>query len=301
MKINALCLLLVSILLTACEKTETPSFLHIESVALEVTPDFEQGTNDHGISDAWVYINDQLVGAYEVPATVPIIASGKQKVTIIAGIKKNGIQSARINYPFYDQYNTELTFTPNDTIDFSEDQENTEVINGYHCPVVRYFDTGLVFWNERFEEGGINFESTNSSNSDISLTQDPALVFNYNPDANSQGSGIIELTSTEPYFEIRSTHEFNPVKGREVYLEFNYLSSCTLQIGVYEMAPQEFKVTGKGLFPNSQWSKIYIELTGEIAERVNATSYSVFIEGLLDSNESEGTVLLDNVKLVYPE
>lgn len=301
MKINALYLLLVSILLTACEKTETPSYLHIESVALEVTPDLEQGTNDHGISDAWVYINDQLIGAYEVPATVPVIASGKQKVTIIAGIKKNGIQSARINYPFYDQYNTELTLLPNDTIDFSEDQESTVVINGHHCPTVQYFNDGLVFWNERFEDPGVQFESTSSSTSDISITQNPALVFNYDPEDNSQGTGLVELTSSDPYFEIRSTHEFNPAQGREVYLEFNYLSNCTLQVGVYEMAPEETKVTGKGIFPNSEWSKIYIELTGEIAERVNATSYSIFIEGLIDNDESEGTVLLDNVKLVYPE
>ncbi len=300
MKLNVLCLLLVSVLLTACEKTRTPSFLHIESVALEVTPDLAQGTNDHGISDAWVYLNDQLVGAYEVPATVPIIATGKQKITVIAGIKKNGIQSARISYPFYDQYNAELTLIPDETIDFSGDQQNTVVINGYHCPVVRYFDDGLVFWNERFEDPGVQFESTNSSNSEISITQDPALVLNYNPEVNSQGSGIVELTSTEPYFEIRSTHEFNPQQGREVYLEFNYLSTCTLQIGVYEMAPNETKVLGKGVFPNTEWSKIYIELTGEIAQRVNASSYSIFIEGLIDNDESEGTVLLDNIKLVYP-
>lgn len=301
MKLNALCLLLVSILLTACEKNQSPSFLHIERVALEVTPDFEQGTNDHGISDAWVYLNDQLIGAYEVPATIPVIASGKQKITVIAGIKKNGIQSARINYPFYDQYNTELTLIPNDTIDFSEDQENTVVINDHYCPVVSYFSDGLIFWNERFEDPGVQFESTNPGNNDISITQDPSLVFNYNPDANSQGTGIIELTSSDPYFEIRSTHEFNPSSGREVYLEFNYLSTCTLQVGVYEMAPEVTKVLGKGVFPNSNWSKIYIELTGEIAERVNATSYSIFIEGLIDNDESEGTVLLDNIKLVYPE
>ena len=194
-----------------------------------------------------------------------------------------------------------MTLIPGDTIDFSEDQQNTAVINGHYCPVVRYFENSLVFWNERFEDPGVQFESTNSSNTDISLTQDPLLVFNHNPGDNSQGSGIIELTSTEPYFEIRSTHEFNPSSGREVYLEFNYLSTCTLQIGVYEMAPNEIKVLGKGIFPNTEWSKIYIELTGEIAQRVNASSYSVFIEGLIDNDESEGIVLLDNIKLVYPE
>lgn len=299
MKPNAPFWLLILLLVSGCKETEVPSFLHIEEVGLKVTSVDEQGTADHGISDAWVYLNDDLVGIYEVPATVPIISEGPQKISVIAGIKNNGINSARINYPFFDQYVAHLNLVKGDTIDFADDQENTSVINGHYIPQVEYFE-GLEFWNERFEEG-IQFENTPSSNVEFTLTNDPDLVYNYNPSQNSAGSGYVLLTTDEPYFEVRSTHEFSPQKGQRVYLELNYKCDCVLQVGVYENEPTDTKVYGKGINPSEEWSKIYIELTGEVAERVNATSYNVFIEGILSNGQNECEVLLDNVKLIFPE
>jgi hypothetical protein len=283
-----------------CEKSETPAYLHIESIDLAVEPNFLQGTADHGIADAHLYLNDGLIGIYELPATVPIISQGNQKITVIAGIINNGIRSARVDYPFYRQYTAQLDLTPGETIDFSGDTENTTLINGYHCPQVTYFDQ-LVFWHERFEEPGVQFEATAASNASMSITLDPSKVFNYYPQNDSKGSGIVTLTSSNPYFEVKSSHTFNPVKGRKVYLEMNYFSPCTLQVGVYEEFPNVVKVYGKGIMPVNQWSKIYIELTQEIAQRINANNYSIFIEGILSSGQTQEEVLLDNIKLIYPE
>lgn len=291
----------LALILSGCKETETPAFLHIEAIDLKVRPGFEQGTNDHGIVDARVYLNDDLLGIYEMPATIPIISEGPQSINIIAGIKNNGIQTARIDYPFYDQYKSTLNLLPGDTIDFSDDTENTKVINGYHCPRIEYFYPGLEFWNERFEEPGSQFEATEDSNADIFITQDPVKVFNYDPGNSSQGSGRIFLNADEPYFEIRSNHNFSPIKGQKVYLELNYKSEAVLQVGVYENSPVETKVYGKGIYPNQEWSKIYIELTGEVAGRANASSYSLFIEGERPSGISEAEVLIDNIKLVYPQ
>lgn len=300
MKRNTLIAVLVALLGWGCEKTETPAFLHIEKIELDVPGNFSQGTADHGILDARVYINDDLIGIYEMPATVPVIAEGEQKVTIIAGILNNGIRSARVDYPFYDLYNTTLSFVPGETIDFSADTENTVIVNGYSCPVVKYFE-GLEFWHERFEEPGVQFEATSSSDASMVVTLDPSKIFNYDPDNDSKGSGIVTLTSNEPYFEVKSSHVFSPVRGRNVYLELNYFSPCTLQVGVYEESPTFTKVYGKGILPSEGWSKIYIELTQEIAQRINANSYSLFIEGLIEPGQTQAEVLIDNVKLVYPQ
>lgn len=286
------------LLFFGCEKTETPSFLHIEAIELEVTSASEQGTDDHDIIDARVYLNDELTGIYELPATVPFISEGPQNISIIAGIQNNGINSARVDYPFFNPYSAQLNLIPGDTIDFSDDQENTTIVNGYTVPVVKYFSSGLVFWNEMFENQGIDFETTAASNAEITTTDNPELVFNYNQ--GSQTSGYVLLTAAEPYFEIKSSHEFSPNKGQKVYLELNYKTDCVLQVGVYENEPTLTKVYGKGINPTGEWSKIYIELTDEIGRRINATSYSIFIEGILSSGQTEGVVLLDNIKLVYP-
>ncbi len=299
MKPNAILWLFFILLFAGCKDTEVPSFLHIEKVELKVTDDM-QGTADHGISDAWVYLNDDFIGVYEVPATVPIIAEGVQKITIIAGIKNNGINSARINYPFYDQYTANLNLVKGDTVDFADDLDNTTISNGYFVPQVTYFG-GLEFWNEQFEGTGIQLESTSISDAEMTITNDPDRVFGYNPEQNSNGSGLVVLTNDEPYFEIRSDHEFSPIKGQRVYLELNYKCDCVLQVGVYEKAPTETKVYGKGINRTDKWSKIYIELTGEVAQRANATSYNVFIEGLKGVAQNECEVLIDNVKLIFPE
>lgn len=299
-------LLLVALfVLVSCKKSETPSFLHIEHVDLKVRPfngnasEFE-GTADHKIVDAWVYLNDVLVGTWEVPARVPLITSGNQKITIIAGIKNNGISSARVDYAFYDLYSTNLNLIPGETVDFKDDS-NSVLYNGKYVPFVQYFPSGLVFWNEQFEEAGTQFEPKIVGQPEFIITQNPEEVFNYNPNDGSQGSGYIQLNPTNNIFEIISTHEFNPQKGQKVYLEMNYKSNCILQIGVYETAPADVKVYGKGLNPNSEWTKVYIELTDEVARRVNASSYKLFIEGLYEETSGTGEVFLDNIKLIYPE
>lgn len=301
MKYYVAIFLCISLFLTACSKTETPSFVHVEGIEMQVTSNFEQGTNDHGIRDAWFYLNDNLVGIYELPATIPVISEGEQKITVIAGVLNNGIQSARITYPFYKQYVTTLNLIPGETIDFTTSSESVTEINGYASPVVEYFD-GLVFWNERFEDAGTQFQPTDQSLADIQVTQDPAQVFNYSPLEGSTGSGRISLSGENSYFEIRSSHTFNPpsVSG-EIYLEMNYLTPCSLQVGVYQNSPVVQKVYGKGILPNENWSKIYIDLTPEVRGQVNGTSFSIFIEGILSSGQTNGTVLIDNVKLIYPE
>jgi len=61
-------LLLVTVLIfSACESKHedgVPSYIHIERIGL-VTVD-GQGTASHKITDAWVYIDNILIGAFEL-------------------------------------------------------------------------------------------------------------------------------------------------------------------------------------------------------------------------------------------
>ena len=84
----------------SCEKAnidEMPCYININDIELE-----ENITNN--ITDAWVYIDDNLQGVYELPANFPVLANGKHKLRIKAGIKDNGIASTRITYPFYKSF-----------------------------------------------------------------------------------------------------------------------------------------------------------------------------------------------------
>ena len=60
-----------------------------------------QGTNSEKITDAWIYVNGNLEGVYELPATIPLHYEGLKNLVIYPGIKRNGIAADRKKYPFY--------------------------------------------------------------------------------------------------------------------------------------------------------------------------------------------------------
>ena len=75
----------------------------------------ENGVTDN-ITDAWVYLNDNLQGVYELPANFPVLAKGNQTLRVKAGIKLNGISSTRSPYPFYESFIDTIDLKLNETI-----------------------------------------------------------------------------------------------------------------------------------------------------------------------------------------
>ena len=106
-----ICLLLLT---SSCDiinpEEEIPAYLSIPSFDLN-TDDFSQGTSAHGIQDAWVFVGGELLGAYPLPATVPVLAEGDQDLFILPGIKRNGISATTGPYPFYNPFETNVTLT----------------------------------------------------------------------------------------------------------------------------------------------------------------------------------------------
>ena len=106
--------LFVSFLYQSCEEIDinegVPSYINIPSIEV-VTDLTNEGSNSHKITDAWVYFDNNLQGVYPLPASFPVLLSGKQNISIKAGIKNNGIAATRVKYPFYDYFNAEITLT----------------------------------------------------------------------------------------------------------------------------------------------------------------------------------------------
>ena len=98
--------LLLALSLASCNKIQgpqkVPSYIHIESIGVDSLTDyFTYGANTSKIADAWVYVDDQLIGAYELPTTFPVLKKGPHKVAIYGGIKVDGRSDTRDRYPFY--------------------------------------------------------------------------------------------------------------------------------------------------------------------------------------------------------
>ena len=140
----------------SCEKADTngiPANIKINDVTLV-------GDSTENITDAWVYINDQLQGVYELPAQFPILNIGTHKLRVKAGIKDNGIASSRIPYPFYASYIQE-------EIEFVEHEEK-ELF-----PIVNYLE-GVTMLTE---DDGININETPDSDTIIEREENYSAGF----------------------------------------------------------------------------------------------------------------------------
>jgi len=263
---------LIVLVLSSCQKENTvdiPTFLKIDNIALD------EGSTTSNITDAWVYVNDQLQGVYELSAKFPVLEEEIQTVRIKAGIKINGIASSRIAYPFYTSYFEDITFTPNETKTIT--------------PIVSYLDS-TNFFQEDFEGTGVNIE--------ISAISDTTLLELVDGD-NHYGAGI--LSDSLFIFEI-STDELKdlPQAGSPVFLELDYKSNTQFLVGVYVNYPQS--VIQKDLLwinPKQEWNKIYVNLTTTISEGINASSFKVFIGMRRDFEFEKNELYFDNLKVVY--
>lgn len=100
-------LFLLEFFVWGCSKSkieaDIPAYLSIDSVFVNTNYQ-TQGSASHKITDIWVYLNDDFIGAFELPVKIPILKQGNHKITIKAGIKVNGIANTRTAYPFYTEY-----------------------------------------------------------------------------------------------------------------------------------------------------------------------------------------------------
>ena len=83
-------LALSAVFLGSCNKFKgdqtIPAYIRIDSIY--VYTDYEnQGAPTSNITDAWVYINNEAIGAYELPAVFPVLAKGLTEVRVDEGAK----------------------------------------------------------------------------------------------------------------------------------------------------------------------------------------------------------------------
>lgn len=273
--------ILIIVLSSSCEiinpEEEIPSYIHIENFSLSTTT--AQGTNSHNITDAWVYIDGNFNGVYELPATFPVLSSGKHSITLSPGIKIYGIAASREIYPFYKKYQIETDLIPKqiDTLQ----------------PTVSYLDelNFAELWMEDFEDAGMKLDTTFGSK--VKINQFDDIV------SNSR-VGYIALTSTNNYFDCSSEDLILPKYSERVYLEMNFKCDNEFAVGLWaNTTTQSIRQPIILLHPNTNWNKIYIDLTQTATTNQNANSFSLFINATIDETKEEANIYIDNLKIIH--
>jgi hypothetical protein len=280
-----LIIVIVANVLGSCElinpEEEIPSYISIDKIGFKSNITYD--TDSYDIRDAWVYIDDDLAGAYELPAKFPVLKTGRHKVTVRAGIYLNGISATRSSYPFYIPYDTTI------------DLEAGRVIK--IKPNTTYYSNVKMVWTENFENPNITLKKTKFSDTIFKLSPNTGEnYFKY----GGNFSGIINLTKEKPYFEcITDTFYVLPHGDHPSFLELNYKTNNTFSVSVEihttgGLDRQEYLTITK----TEEWKKIYVNLTPVTNIYPKAYGYKIFFNHLKDECVAEAKILIDNIKLV---
>lgn len=265
-------------------KEEIPAYIHIDSIVLNDGPNNPSGTISHDIQDAWVLSDDQFIGVFELPATIPILQEGPQDIVVRAGIKNNGISNTRAPYPFYDTIKLERTLEPKKV-------DSLGTLN------TRYIGPANFRWVERFEDtGNITLRNNENATVPFELTSDPEEVFNgkYSLKADFEEQG--------DFFEVKllERQAMQLSAARNIYLEVNFNTAVEIKVGIIAIAPngnttQRSKVVLNET--NGEWNKIYINLLRNIQRFPKDHRFQVFF-GRVKRSAGPAKAYLDNIKLI---
>lgn len=285
---SLLLLLVLFVFSVGCKKFNKPekatSYIYIPSIRLQVSS--IEGTASNAIKDAWVYVNEQPVGVLELPCLVPVLAEGKQKIAVYAGIMDDGINERRNKYLFYQPFVTyDVNLTPG----------KVDTLKGALEPVVTYYpSTEIEIWNENFDDASINFVA--ETNSDAGIT--------YVNDINFEGAGVgkIELSPSMSFARVRTSQTFNlPKGGNPVYVEINYNTNNTMAIGIQaKIGTDNVNIDNTVIRASGGvWKKMYVNLTDVVSQQGNSTEFKFIITMTKDNGVSTAINYIDNFKVVY--
>ena len=275
---------IIVLLANSCVKNNTdPSWLYIDAWVLQANQTNLEGELTHNITDAYVLIDDKVIGYFELPIKIPLLQNGSKKITLYPAIHNNGISSTKKTYPFLQPYTIITSLTKNETVKIN--------------PSTKYY-TNTKFWIENFEDAGIKLETSPNFSPILTTASDPSIL------KYGQRYGWIHLTKSDSIWMGTTTKMSLPQYGSEVYLEIDYMNTNRLLTGVNAYGSLAFRAN-----PNIQlnaqtnsekkWKKIYIDLKEILSYSTNYNLFEQYLEAELDSGKDSSDIYIDNIKLVY--
>ena len=271
-----LVLAVFSVVFASCRKFEgsqtIPAYIHIESIVVDSLTDyFTYGATTSKITDAWVYVDDDPIGCFELPATFPVLKHGPHKVTVYGGIMSNGIAAARASYPFYKpQIYASLNLVEDSIINLQ--------------PVLNYYPIGGGVekgWMEDFETANTLLPVAGSDTSIIRINGSEAW---HSP--NSFYSGKIVLPPDSLDFTVATADEYSFHTGYLQYcmVEMDYNCNDAFFVGVmYYKNYQLVKHPLLRIQPTDtvndmpqRWNKIYVNIGPIMNENVTASYFKIY-------------------------
>lgn len=265
------------------KEEDIPGFIYVDSADLSTKTG--QGANSSNIIDVTAYANNEFLGTFELPATIPVLTTGDVELALAPGIKNNGMVSDRRMYPFYEFYRKTFTVIPDAVVPVESDSNIT----------FKYYNEGLNFHIEDFE--GTGYDLVEATTSDATLNQITSPPENVK---DGYTLGVL-FDSEHKHFEARTDWLLTDLpKGNNMYLEIDFKGTVPLEIGIIAASPVVKKIFALGLVPQENFTKVYIDLTEKISREIMTTHFEIYFEANLPTGTQSAEIYLDNIKFIYP-
>lgn len=256
-----------------------PTYIRLDSFKVKTPDPSRTGSGSSRITSAFVYVNNAFVGAYDVPATVPLMIDKDAVVTIGAGINYSGLKSYQYLYPFYYNDTVTVKYAPGTTM--------------HHTAYAKYTEAALFRWIEDFETGNtfVKIDENNASDTTLVRTTDASKVF------EGGGSGQMLLSSTKPSSQNINNKDITIKKG-DAFIEVNYRCNVPFQVGLQTTkSGSVYYEYIAGANVSETWGKLYIGLQSFLGT-YDVSSCRVMIKASLPDGQTSGYVYLDNIKVI---
>lgn len=277
-------LLPLLLLLGACkdEAEQIPAYLDLQPFTVQA----DWGTDFHKISEGWLYVDGEYLGAYTLPAKVPVLNAGVKEVLLYPGVRENGQVETPNIYPFLKVFDKDFDLKAGETV----------VVN----PTTTYDSRTIYLWDadqanfNTSSVGWINLD--NDAGSSVQLTNNGAFNGRCTYLRVDQANPLMEI-GTEPFLL-----PFDQL--RETWMELHYNSNIPFDLFIYGVennGTQDSQPIFKFNFKETEgYNKIYFSLGGSVFQ-TQRPRYRLRIKASYPSNSTVGTgeVRLDNLQILH--
>lgn len=241
------------------------------------------------IQEGWVYVNGDFLGAYSLPAQVPVLAEGNSEVLVYPGVKENGIEDAPIIYDFLANYEVKVDLKPGALTQINPTTKyKTSIFFPWPINRTTFDGTSSIVFDDRDTDQATSYELTNEGGFDGRYLR-------------------MKVDSLHSTIAIASESSDLPINGNEqVWLEINRINDVNFTFYLIGLSnggsEQQFPVYA--FTKTDVWKKTYLNLT-QFLVRSGEDKHRLYFQVQLprDSKgnftQSTGTVGLDNIRLVH--
>lgn len=266
----------------AKEKAGNPAFIEIDTISLNAQ---NHGSSSSHFTDAWIYINSNLLGAFELPARIPVLQEGNADVIIFPGIQLNGLSTVRTQYLKTVPYQGSLNFVPGQTIKMN--------------PVLKYDSLTVFEYMENFEQAGVTIDKSEGAYGQYTrILGAPQIAF------EGGGCGLLTHDGAENTItQIETNNWFTLPKGDVggIYFELNY--KCNTSFTVSLLAKPSDGVVQRigviGINPSPTWKKMYVGISSTVNQYTAGNQFKPVIGYSRNPSIPVQEVYIDNLKMLY--